>query len=186
MLKCCCRATTAPSTFYRRFPDKDALVAELVGSVEERLADLVRHAVEDDDGTGLEWFMFAAGEELRTHRGLLKRLWNDDPRPEHVALIRRGIKTLLHAAQRRGRISQHVAPADISMALWAVGGIIETTAAVRPDIWKRHLQVTLEGMRSAGLRHDQPPLTAAQLAAITCADRPNSGRSRATTVTKDD
>lgn len=165
-------AGVGPGTFYRRFPDKDALVAELVGTVEQRLADLVRHAIDDnDDGDGLERFMIAAGDELQTHRGLLARLWTDDPRPEHVRLIREGIATLLRTAQQQGRIAPEVAPADISMALWAIGGIIETTAAVSPDVWRRHLHVVVEGMRSTDLHHHRAALTAAELASITCSNR---------------
>src|SRR5690348_10501814 len=70
------RAGVGLGTIYRRFANKDALVAELVNRL---LADVVaageRHLA-DPDGTGMANYMVEVCELLATSRGAVARLWS--------------------------------------------------------------------------------------------------------------
>ena len=38
---------------------------------------------------------------------------------------------------------------DLSLALWSFAPIFEATSGVAPGVWRRHLQILLDGMRPA-------------------------------------
>ena len=38
---------------------------------------------------------------------------------------------------------------DLSLALWSFAPIFEATSGVAPEVWRRHLQILLDGMRPA-------------------------------------
>jgi hypothetical protein len=46
-----------------------------------------------------------------------------------------------------------VDPEDISLLLIGLGRIVELTAASRPQLWRRHLRIALDGLHAD---HDQP------------------------------
>ena len=53
----------------------------------------------------------------------------------------------------------------LSLVFWAVGRVIETTADVAPQQWRRHLGLLLDGLRaSAATPLPAPALTRRQLA----------------------
>jgi AcrR family transcriptional regulator len=161
-------AGVGAGTFYRRFADKDSLIDELVVSIGERVLHAARTAMtEEPPGLGLERFLREVGRELQTHHALLRRLWTGDPRPEQVAAIRDAIADLLAAAQESGEVQPGLVPSDISMALWAVSGVIETSSSVEPAAWERHLDLVLAGMRGAPVSYRRKPLTRTQLEQIT-------------------
>lgn len=60
---------------------------------------------------------------------------------------------LLTDAKRAGRIRPDLAETDVTMMLWSLRGVIETTGAVTPDAWKRHLSLLVAAIRPGG-----PPL----------------------------
>jgi len=53
-----------------------------------------------------------------------------------------------------------VTAGDISMMLWSVSSMIETTAGYAPDAWRRHLEVMIAGIGPAGVQTQfrEPPL----------------------------
>ena len=54
------------------------------------------------------------------------------------------------------------------MIFWTAGRVIETTAAIAPDYWRRYLALILDGLdASAATPLPVPPLTRAQLARTT-------------------
>ncbi|MFZ0231048.1 MAG: helix-turn-helix domain-containing protein, partial [Mycobacterium sp.] len=65
------RAGVGMGTLYRRFPTKDALIAELVGQFVVEFAEQVEAARLVSRGMGLEQFLYRAGEMLSKRRGLL-------------------------------------------------------------------------------------------------------------------
>ena len=84
---------------------------------------------------------------------------------------------LLQQAQQHGRVHAGVSAADVSVALWAIGGVVETSAAVDPGAWERHLDLVLAGMAAADPGFSRPPLSPQQLDGITC--RPPAASARA-------
>jgi AcrR family transcriptional regulator len=158
-------------TLYRRFPTKEALVTELVRGL---LTDMVidaRRALERHNGQGLEAFLFAASEHLASQRGCLGRLWGPSLAPDLVNEARSLIADLLLDAQGHGQIRNDVKAADITVVLWSIRGIIETTHSAAPDAWRRHLGIVLAGLRPTSVVLAGRPLTAKQMADITDAPR---------------
>jgi AcrR family transcriptional regulator len=151
-------------TLYRRFPTKEALVSELVHDLLETVLLDAQQALEQPDGLGLESFLASAGARQASRRGCLPRLWYDDP----VAVgmlreLRRLTADLLVDAQRHGRIREDVVPTDITMVLWSVRGVIETTRSIAPDAWRRHLELVLAGLRPTPETLVHPAISASQV-----------------------
>jgi AcrR family transcriptional regulator len=150
-------------TLYRRFPTKEALIAELVQDVLERMSALATAATEVPEGRGLEQFLEASSAYQAEHRGCLPRLWNTSPDNEALVQVRQTIAALLADAKRHGRVRDEVTSTDLTMVMWSIRGVIETTRGVAPEAWRRLLAILVAGLRPAPepLRHR--PLTRAQV-----------------------
>jgi AcrR family transcriptional regulator len=138
-------------TLYRRFPTKQALIDELVGDARRELLARARSAAERTDGTGLETLLVSAGELQASRRGCLHQLWNQsDAELDAMNEFRKLLFRLLEAAQTLGRIRLDVTRTDISLVLWSMRGVIETTREIAPNAWRRHLELLLAGLRPVG------------------------------------
>jgi AcrR family transcriptional regulator len=143
-------------TLYRRFPTKDALISALVHDVLTTMLTLAREGSERPGGTGLEYFLETASAYQAAHRGCLPRLWNAGLEHDLVQEVRRLIDAMLAEAKRHGKVRADVTGTDVTIALWAIRGIIETTQGRAPEAWQRHLDVYIAGLRpSAGLLPDR-------------------------------
>ncbi len=132
-------------TLYRRFPSKDALIEALVSEVLEATIGMARAAAELPDGTGLEQFLEASCSYQAEHLGCLPKLWNTD---HHlVKTARQLIAALLSDAQAHGRIRPDLTSTDLSLVMWSMRGVLETTRSNAPDAWRRHLDLLIAGMR---------------------------------------
>lgn len=136
-------------TLYRRFPTKEALISALVHDVLSTMLKLAGEGAERGDGTGLEYFLEAASAYQAAHRGCLPRLWNVGTEHNLVQEIRRLIDAMLADAKRHGRVRADITNADVTIALWAVRGIVETVQGRAPEAWQRHLDVYIAGLRPA-------------------------------------
>jgi len=150
-------------TLYRRFPTKDALIAALVQGVLDTMSQLAEEATEQPDGTGLEYFLERSSEYQADHSGCLPRLWNTDPDHESIHRIRRTIGALLDDAKRHSRVRDELTTTDLTLIMWSIRGVIETTWCTAPDAWRRHLDVLVAGMRPAGDPFTHRPITQAQV-----------------------
>jgi AcrR family transcriptional regulator len=52
---------------------------------------------------------------------------------------------------------------DISLALWSIRGVLETTGPNAPEAWKRHLDLLVAGMRPTDAELAQRPLSQNQV-----------------------
>jgi AcrR family transcriptional regulator len=156
-------------TLYRRFPTKDALIAELVRALLTEVVTDARQVLEYYDGQGLESFLYAAGAHLASQRGCLARVWWPSVAPDLVQEARGLIADLLGDAQRHGQIRSDVTATDITVILWSIRGVIETTHSVAPDGWRRHLGIVLAGLRPTSTSLSGSPLTKRQMDQITIA-----------------
>jgi AcrR family transcriptional regulator len=136
-------------TLYRRFPTKDALISALVHEVLSTMLEIARKGTEHPGGAGLEYFLQAVSAYQDAHRGCLARLWNAGPEHELVQEIRRLIEVMLAEAKQHGRVRADITGTDVTIALWAIRGIIETTQGHAPEAWQRHLDVYIAGLRPA-------------------------------------
>ena len=168
-------------TLYRRFPTKDALIAELVRDLLTEVTIDARQALERYDGHGLESFLYKASAHLASQRGCLARLWGASVAPDLVQEARALIAELLRDAQVHGQIRSDVTATDITVILWSVRGVIETMQSVAPNGWRRHLGIVLDGLRPTSTSLLGSPLTRELMDAITSSNEAPSG----TTVLED-
>ena len=97
----------------------------------------------------------------REHLGCLPKLWIT----EHhlVQTARELIAGLLADAQAQGRVRLDLRSTDISLALWSIRGVLETTGPNAPEAWKRHLALLIAGMRPTDAELAPRPLSQSQL-----------------------
>jgi AcrR family transcriptional regulator len=150
-------------TLYRRFPTKDALIAALVHDVLDAMRELAEVAAARSDGTGLEFFLESASAYQAQHSGCLPRLWSHDVDGDAVTGVRAAIAGLLADAKAHDRVRRDVTPTDLTMIMWSIRGVIETTSAVAPQAWRRHLDLLIAGMRPTSATLQRPPLTRTQV-----------------------
>jgi AcrR family transcriptional regulator len=159
-------------TLYRRFPTKQALIDELIGDLRLQLLQLALAAAARTDGTGLEELLSATGQLQADQPGCLQRLWNQSQaQPQALREFRQLMVGLLREAQRHGRVRPEVRPSDITVLLWSVRGVIETTRAQAPTAWRRHLELLVAGLRPPGDSRfagvlQEKPMSDAQLGRI--------------------
>jgi AcrR family transcriptional regulator len=152
-------------TLYRHFPNKQALVDEIIAPRRRELAAMANSADAQRHGMAFEWLLVEVGRLQSKQPGCVARLW-DHSDAERASLedFRRHVAVLLADAQEAGRIRADVTPSDISMVFWSVREIVRITRPVAPKAWRRHLELQLAGLRptcdSSPLQH--PPLTDAQ------------------------
>jgi AcrR family transcriptional regulator len=155
------RAGVGTGTLYRRFPTKDALIAELVGQFVVEFAEQVEAARLVSRGMGLEQFMYRAGEMLNKRRGLLllAKTLGAFQTDQITLKLRACIGELLADAHKYGRISPDIQVTDIDLALWSMAGIMQASKDVAPTAWRRQLAIMLAGMRPTAEPIAEPPLT---------------------------
>jgi AcrR family transcriptional regulator len=160
------RAGVGLGTIYRRFTNKDALIAELVNRL---LADVVavgeRH-LSDPDGSGMANYLVEVCELLATSRGALARLWSDPSSKDLVLRSRQVQQQLVEEAKRHSAARPDLAGEDLAVALWAVHGILDITRGQPINAWRRHLDFVLAGLGDRPAAATQPPLSRPQMTQV--------------------
>jgi AcrR family transcriptional regulator len=172
-------------TLYRRFPTKQDLIDTLVGDMRRELAALAQAATGATDGTGLERLLVSAGELQAGGSGCISGLWDhSDAELGAMTTFRSTLRTLLAQAQAAGRVRDDVVRTDVWVLLWSLRGVIETTRAVAPNAWRRHLELMVAGLRPARGRFastlGERPLSEADARRVSTAGR--IGKHRPTPV----
>ena len=157
-------------TLYRHFPTKEELIdavledafSEIVGAAEQAVAD-------EDAWAGLVGFVEHVLGLHAVNRGMKDMLATRERGAERAEAMRDRIRPLMRRlvtrAQEQGKLRADFAPEDLAVLFWTGGRVIETTAAIAPDHWRRFLGLLLDGMRAESATPlPAPPLTRTQLA----------------------
>jgi AcrR family transcriptional regulator len=175
------RAGVGQGTVFRHFPTKEHLMAEVM---RERMASLAALATErlesDDPASALRDFMAAAAESKVVDQEIYRVICETNALPaEDERALRREVvgvvNQLLHRAQEAGAIRPDVVGEDILLLEGAVRQAGEALGSVAPDLWRRYLDIVLDGLRTEGahpLSHPAP--TDAQFDAVKVS-RPTPG-----------
>jgi AcrR family transcriptional regulator len=164
------RAGVGMGTLYRHFATKEELVDAVLGDAFEAYVELARRAAEAPDGwNAFAGFLEQALELHAANRALMEVVLTSERGRDRAQEVRKRIRpllaTLVERAQAEGALRADVAAEDVPVLLWACARVIQATADVAPDAWRRHLALLLDGLRvGAATPLPAPPLTAPQLA----------------------
>ena len=136
-------------TVYRHFPDKQALMGELVAAKFRAFADNAERALEVEDPWEAFEGMLRTNAELCARDIGLQQALQREPAAWSVAaleLVRlRDLATqLIDRAQAAGVMRRDFVVDDIPMLM---GGLTATMAVAQYD-WHRHLEIILDGIRA--------------------------------------
>ena len=155
------RAGVGVGTVYRRFPDKDALIEALF---EERISDVAeigRRALRaDDPWEGFVSFMTEAMALQARDRGLKQALLSRgrDRSQRARDTIAPIVAELLARAQRAGAVRSDLTLVDVPLIQLMVSATAEMTREVAPELYRRMLQIVLDGLSTS--RSGPTPLPA--------------------------
>ncbi|WP_049563922.1 TetR/AcrR family transcriptional regulator [Nonomuraea sp. SBT364] len=148
-------------TLYNRFPTREALVEAVFADRVARVADLAEQAVATDDAwEGFVAFLTGVCELQAADLG-----YNDLAARTATAGDRgHGLmREILDRAQRAGDLRDDVTLTDLAFVIWGVAATVKATHAVSPGAWRRHLALSLDGLRAAAARPlPAPPLSVTQ------------------------
>jgi AcrR family transcriptional regulator len=153
-------ADVGVGTVYRHFPTKDDLIEALAMERFERLAEIARGALadEDDAWAAFEHLMRASAGIQSEDRALSEVLTS---RPEMMgraadSVDMLGLVTeLMQRCKRAGAIRQDADPRDVPMLLCALAGTYRNPYT-NPD---RYIRIVLDGLRAPGCeRSELPPV----------------------------
>jgi AcrR family transcriptional regulator len=142
-------AGIGPATLYRRFGTKQGLVREVLEAFFSRLVDLADEALAEPPDQCLDRYLETVGYELAANRGFMHGLWGELAPAGLIADLETRTSQLLDRAKRGGNINQQVSVGDIAAVVWALRGIMHTTAQAAPDAWRRHLTYVMAGFRAS-------------------------------------
>jgi AcrR family transcriptional regulator len=140
-------------TVYRRFPDKEQLVDSLFEQRLDDLADLMEAAVQDPDPWhGLCRFMTRALELQASDRAFKEIALGSEDTAQRGAQMRARMlpmaTKLVRRAQEAGQLRTDLAPQDLPIMQLVLGTVIDTARDIEPELWRRYLELFLQGIRA--------------------------------------
>ena len=146
-------------TVYRRFANRDDLVDALFAEKLQGVASLARAALDEPDSwAALRRLLETMGGVVTTDQGLFEVLVCRPGGHEAVrGLMLPIVTSVFERAQADGHLRADLEPTDFPMLLRMFAGIAEATRDVRPDLWRRYLDLVLDGLRAD--RSDVTPFT---------------------------
>jgi AcrR family transcriptional regulator len=164
------RAGVGIGTLYRHFPTRDALVEVIYAEhIDEVLAAAEEAADAENAWDGLVAFLERVLELQARNlplRDVFLRHGADAALAERRRLIQPALVRLVARGREQGVVRDDFTLGDLSLALWSFAPIFEATSGVAPEVWRRHLQILLDGMRPAAATPQRVrPLAGKQLEA---------------------
>ncbi|WP_055490352.1 TetR/AcrR family transcriptional regulator [Streptomyces sp. TP-A0356] len=164
------RAGVGNATVYRNFPDRDALVREVVCSVLDRTSEAAERALAErgDAFEALERFVHAAaGERISALCPMVSSTF-DQHHPDLEAAgerVERLVEEVMNRAKEAGQLRPDVGVGDLMVAVAQLSRPPAGTGCLSADRFvHRHLQLFLDGLR-APARSELPgaPVTVEEL-----------------------
>ena len=154
------RAGVGVGTVYRRFADKDELVRAALAEPMAEMLEVTRRATEAEHAwDGLELLVERISRLLVENLGLRDAAlgggaWELGRRlAEDVSRV---LCELLDRARTEGELRPGVEAEDVLLVLWLVTDLAEHAADVHPTLYRRYLQVLLDGLRTGPGRAPLP------------------------------
>jgi AcrR family transcriptional regulator len=140
-------------TAYRRFPDKRHLIGALFEERLDRLVELADRALAaDDPWEGLTAFLEQATELQIENRGLREIITGSDHGTALTARARARLaplaEQLVSRAQASGALRDDIVATDLPLLQFMVSSARELTPPHAPQLWRRYLALTIDGLRT--------------------------------------
>lgn len=137
-------------TVYRRFSNRDDLVDALFAEKLTSVAAQARTVLDEPDSwVRLRRLLETMAGIVTTDQGLFEVLVC---RPGGREAVREQmlpiVSAVFEAAQADGHLRADIATTDFPMLLRMLGGIADATREIRPDVWRRYLDLLLDGLRA--------------------------------------
>jgi AcrR family transcriptional regulator len=139
-------------TVYRRFPDKEVLIDALFEQRIESMCSIAAEALAHPDPWDGFVLFFERGSELQARdRGLKELIQCSAHGGGCVAEARGRLRPLVTAifdrAKEAGVVRADAAPIDAPVIQFMLGAVMDRSRDVEPELWRRYLQVVLDGLR---------------------------------------
>jgi len=140
------------ATLYRHFPSRDGLVDAVLEDAFEELVAAGERALAETSG----WAGFAGLVEetlvlcARNHG--LREVFESRRGRERAESMRGRIRPvfaeLVARARAEGTLRSDFTAEDVPLLFWGADHVIELTSSVAPELWRRQLGLTLDGLRA--------------------------------------
>jgi|SRR4051794_9966291 AcrR family transcriptional regulator len=140
-------------TAYRRFADKEQLIEALFEDRLEQIPALAERCAEDPDAfAGLTAFMEGAIALQGSDQGLKELFFGSPHAAERVGRARDrilpAVTGMVARAQAAGQMRPDASETDIALIQFMLIGLADLSAQADPDVWRRHLRIVLDGLRT--------------------------------------
>ena len=141
-------------TVYRRFPDKETLVAELFQDRIDAMVAVAEDAcMAPDPWLALVSFLEYAAATLAGDLGLRQLMMFATYGRDRVAYAREQMRPvvarLVERAQAAGTLRPDFSATDVPLIAFLLASVAEYAGPVQPDIWRRYLALIVDGMRAS-------------------------------------
>ena len=145
-------ADVGVGTVYRRFPTREGLLWEVFHDRVDAVVGIAEEALAvEEPWEGLCRFMERDFEMQAKDRGLREFMLGRADGAELGRLagerIQPLVEELVERARAAGRLREDVGRGDVAMILSMVGGLMDASVGVEPDLWRRYLAMVLDGIR---------------------------------------
>ncbi len=147
------RAGLGIGTLYRHFSTRDALVEAIVERRMGELLAIAEAALSEPDGWESLVRLLEGTLELQAADRMLKDvLMRYSPETARLESAREEVRLMfeqiLARARDQGTLRKDFALPDLALLLWSFAPVIDATARVAPNAWRRHLGWLLDGLRA--------------------------------------
>lgn len=152
-------------TVYRRFPDKESLVAELFADRIDTMVEAAEQAcAAPDPWQALVSFLEYAAQSLATNLGLRQLMMFATYGRDRVAYAREQMRPvvtkLVERAQEAGELRDDFSAADVPLIAFMLASTAEYSASTQPDLWRRYLALIVDGLRASRTGSSELPVPA--------------------------
>ena len=162
-------AGVGTGTAYRRFPNKDALIEELMVDRIGRLVAIAEECLADPDPwSGFRGYFDRALALQAGDRALKEILFSSARGKEKVMQMRFKLQPIVEQLVRRaveaGVLRPEVDTSDVPVINMMLSGVSDFAGTVEPELYRRYLTFVLDGLRADGAEHEAPPVPALPMA----------------------
>lgn len=156
-------AGVGTGTAYRRFPNKAALIDELIAERIAAMVALAEAGLEADDPIdGIRTYVTGVLELQIADRSVKQVLFSSERGRERVAAARArlapAVTRLIERAKAAGAVRDDVLASDVAMTTLMLSTVVDFSRDVEPTLYERYVDVLLDGLRPGRPAPAQPAL----------------------------